>query len=165
MHYKPLSIVDSASTTKAINAVSEGTEPSEGTKTDEKARKFPVRVAKGRHIPPISTGKVLVNSSAPGPTYVLTHWNLVKRRLSSVAQGLLHNVLGRPFHILVSNFYQRTINFPKHIMIAVATKPPDTVVQIELDTQIKQGPEEERDYRAREAIYVVNYKPKEERTV
>lgn len=70
MHSKTVSIIDYASTKKPLNAVSEGTEPPEGTNTDEEASTFPVRVSKGLHIPPMHTAKVLVNSSASRLKYV-----------------------------------------------------------------------------------------------
>lgn len=62
-----------------------------------------------------------------------------------VAQGLVDNAVGRPFHILVPNFVERTIHVPKHMPIEVWTEPPGKVVYIGTDTQLKGSHEEEKD--------------------
>lgn len=104
MHSKPIAMFDSASTLKSITAVSEGSEQSEETTEDVKGSTLPIQVAQDHHIPPICTAKLLVNSSAPGLSYLSTNPNLVKCWLYLVSQGLVDNVVGRPFHVPVLNF-------------------------------------------------------------
>lgn len=72
--------------------------------------------------------------------------------MSLVEQGLVDNVVGLPSHFLVSKFGNRTVNVPKHMLIAVPTEAPYPVVQVELNFQIHRSHEEDTENRAQEAV-------------
>lgn len=107
IHSKPVAIDHLTSTLTPMTAVSEGLEPLEGTEDDEERITLPEQVAHCRQIIPMSTAEVLVVSGSTGLSSIFKHPNHFKRILSFVSQGVVDNVTGRPFHLLMSNFQLR----------------------------------------------------------
>lgn len=89
-----------------------------------------IRVFKGRHIPPISTSNVLVSSCPPDLSFVPSYANILKNRLSLVAQGLMDILKRTTIFALVSNFGRTIMNLPKQIINETAKDPPETIFHI-----------------------------------
>jgi len=112
----------------------------------------PVRVARSRSIPPMTTARVLVSSSALGLHFLSTHKNLVKNRLALLAQGVMEIVPHKPFYVAVSNFGSKPIQIPKHMHIATANGTPETLIY--------RDPQPMDDTSARDnVVTAVHYKP------
>lgn len=68
---------------------------------------------------------------------------------------------GRPFYALLSNFGQTMVQLPKHMHVATATAPPETIVHFahEHEDDTSNG----QTSPMPEVLNSVNYKPAESR--
>lgn len=160
MQSKPVAIIDEVTKAVDVGAV----EKKLSDEGDETGKNHTIWVAQGRHIAPMTTSKVLVNSTAPGRSYIVTHPRLTNRRMSLVAQGLMDITARRPFYVLVSNFGRTSIHLPKHMSIAIAESPPDVVIQLGPQPQGQAKDIGESSTQGLDIVAPVHYKPTESRT-
>lgn len=69
----------------------------------------------------------MVTNTAHG-LKIIKHTNLSRSRHYTLAAGGIMNISpNRPFYIIVSNFFDREVRFPKHVKIAQTAEPPSII--------------------------------------